>query len=65
MKTLIAVAAVLLLSACTPQQSENVATAMATQHCASEGKQFVYADTASAPSNIPLVTNVTVTGYCK
>lgn len=57
----------LVLAGCaTEDQAQIIALNGATAHCASEGKQFVYNKTEKVPGAVPgLVTNVTVSGYCK
>lgn len=66
MKYLYATVLCFSLSACA-NESGVVATSTAhlTAHCASEGKKFVLASTTTAPSTVPLISQVTVMGYCE
>lgn len=67
MKIITGIITVLLLSGCaTEQQAQSIAMASAQAHCAAAGLQFVYAKTDKVPGAVPgLVTDVTVSGYCK
>lgn len=58
--------ACLFISACAGEsQVAAMNTAKLTAHCESEGKKFVLASTSTAPSTVPLINEVTVTGYCR
>lgn len=66
MKAIILCACVLLAGCATEDQAQRVAIATASQHCAAEGKSFVYRRTDKTPGAVPgFITDVTVSGTCQ
>lgn len=65
MKHLCAVILCLSLTACAGESDvAAMNTARLTAHCESEGKHFALISSSTAPSTVPLISQVTVTGHC-